>query len=685
MAGQEAKRAKADPEVDEECIKNIRILSVEMVQQANSGHPGAPMGCAPMAYALFCKTMNYAPGTPKWFNRDRFVLSNGHACALLYSMLHLTGYERPTIEDIKQFRQLDSVTAGHPENHLLEGVEIATGPLGQGISNAVGFALGEAHLAAKYNKEGHDIIDNYTFVICGDGCLQEGVSSEAGSLAGHLKLGKLIVLYDDNQITIDGNTDVSFTEDVLKRYEAYGWQVLTVSDGDTYDVSAIVDAVEEAKACTDKPTLIKIKTTIGIGAAKEGTAGVHGAPLGWDDIKKVRTAYGMTPDDHFNVSDSVKEAMGAFRTRGEGLVKDWNDKMEAYRKAFPEEAAELERRIAGDLPEGWEDKLPAWKPEDKALATRQSSGQVLNACADAVVDIVGGSADLTGSNLTALKSSHDFQAATPDGRYIRFGVREHGMAAICNGLAAYGGFIPFGATFLNFAGYALGSMRLSALCELRVLYVMTHDSIGLGEDGPTHQPVGMLVTLRSIPNMHVFRPADANEVSGAYKAALKLNKSPSVFALTRQGLSNLEHSSADKVAQGGYVVHPVDGKPDLTFVATGSEVEIAIAAAKSLTKDGIATSVVSMCCCELFDKTSEEYKKSVFESGVPVISVEAAGVIGWAKYSHYQIGMTTFGASGPIKELYKKFGFTEENLVAKGKAVFAKLGGKATWLVDPIL
>jgi len=616
--------------------------------------------------------MNYSPSNPKWFNRDRFVLSNGH------------GYARPTMDDVKQFRQLNSVTAGHPENHLLDAVEVPTGPLGQGISNAVGLAAASAHLGAVFNKDGHELINNFTYAICGDGCLQEGVSAEACSLAGHLKLGRLIVLYDDNNITIDGDTSISFTEDVKMRYESYGWQVLEVADGNTTDVSEIVKAVEEAKACTDKPTLIRIKTVIGFGAAKAGTAGVHGAPLGWDDIKSVRKAFGMDPEESFKIDDSVSEYFASLKAANDKLASEWDGKLAAYKEAFPTEGAELERRIKGELPEGWADHLPKWTAADKALATRASSGKVLNACVDAIPDIVGGSADLTGSNVTKLENSHDFQANAQDGRYFRFGVREHGMAAICNGMAAYGGLIPFGATFLNFAGYALGAMRLSALGEFQVLYIMTHDSIGLGEDGPTHQPIGMLATLRSIPNMYVFRPADANEVSGSYKAALGLRKSPSVFALSRQNLANLEHSDADKVAKGGYVVFPADKTPDLTFVATGSEVEIAIAAAQLLAADGITTNVVSMPCVDLFDEQDTAYKKEVFQEGVPVISVEAASPLGWHKYAHFQLGISTFGVSAPIDDAYKHFGLTKENIAEKAKRVHKKLGGKATWLVDPI-
>jgi len=489
------------------------------------------------------------------------------------------------------------------------------------------------------------------------------------------------VLYDDNNITIDGNTDVSFTEDVKMRYESYGWQVLEVADGNTANPTLLA-AVEEAKKCTDKPTLIKVKTTIGFQTSKQGTAGVHGAPLGWEEIKRIRGVYGMEPDAHFTVLENVQKHMGKQVAIGDQLVEDWKDLLKSYTKSYPKEGEEFLRRILGEMPEDWAKDLPVWAPEDKALATRQSSAMALNACADALPEIVGGSADLTSSNLTAIKSSHDFQAASYDGRYFRFGVREHGMAAICNGMAAFGGMIPFGSTFLNFAGYALGAMRLSALCELRVLYVMTHDSIGLGEDGPTHQPIGMVATLRSIPNMYVFRPADANEVSGSYKAAINMHESPSVFSLTRQGVPNLEHSDVDKVAKGAYIIFPVEGTPEITFVATGSEVSIAIDAAEMLGAEGILANVVSMPCMDLFDDQPAEYKKEVFAEGTPVIAVEALSSFGWQKYSHAQVCMESFGKSAPAGELYKEFGFTKENLVEKAKLLMTKLQGKANWLVD---
>jgi len=672
-----------DAALEEKCINAVRMLSAEMVQKANSGHPGAPMGCAPMAVSLFTRTMNYSPGNPKWFNRDRFVLSNGHACALLYSMLHLTGYERPTMDDLKKFRQLDSVTAGHPENHLLEAVEVATGPLGQGISQAVGMAVAQSHLAATFNKPGFDVSSNFTYVICGDGCLQEGVSSEASSLAGHLKLGKLIVLYDDNKITIDGSTDLSFTEDVAKRYEAYGWQVITITSGDSSDLSGIVSAIEKAKACTDKPTLIKVATTIGFGSKKQGSHETHGSPLGWEDIKAARTSFGFEPEGYFTVPDDV---LATFRSQveiGKELESEWDKLMASYAEKYPAESKELTRRIKGELPSDWMDSIPAWSEADKADASRNTSGLVLNAIASKLPEIMGGSADLTPSNKTLLTMSGDFQAATPEGRYLRFGVREHGMSAICNGMAAYGGFIPYCATFLNFVGYALGAVRLSALSEFQVLYVMTHDSIGLGEDGPTHQPIGILAALRAMPNFYVFRPADGNEVAGSYKAAVSMRKSPSLFALSRQNLPNLALSTSDKVLLGAYEVTLADSTPVVTIVATGSEVYLAVDAAKLLKAAGIDTSVVSMPCMELFEKQSVDYKKSIFRKDVLVVSVEAMATFGWSRHSHFQIGIDTFGKSAPYLELYDHFGLTPEKISEKIKTVHASYKGKSlTWLAD---
>ena len=651
------------------CINTIRILSAEVVQKAKSGHPGAPMGCAPIAHALWSSVMNYAPSTPDWPNRDRFVLSNGHGCALLYTMLHLTGYANPTMDDLKNFRQLGSPTAGHPENHLLAGVEVSTGPLGQGISNAVGMAIGEAHMRARYNKEGHSLVNHHVYAICGDGCLQEGVAAEACSLAGHLGLGKLIVLYDDNNIQIDGTTDLAFTEDVGKRFEAYGWQVLSCDDGNTTDIANLQSLIATAQAETGKPTIIKVKTTIGIYAAKQGTHKVHGSPIGDDDIAAIKTKLGYDATKMFHIPEEVRQYYSAVSSAGEQKYKEWQATWSAYSTSFPEEAAELRRRWEGELPENLLSALPKFTVGDKTMATRKHSQAVIKSFANLVPEWVGGSADLTPSNLTNWpEDCADFQKATPEGRYLRFGVREHGMAAIVNGLAAYGGVFPFCATFLNFVGYALGAIRVSALSHFRAIYVMTHDSIGLGEDGPTHQPIETLCSLRAMPNMYVFRPCDGNETSGSYFSALSCKTAPSTICLSRQGMPTQAGSSAEKVQRGAYILSDAsDGKPDITFVATGSEVNLCVEAAKLLSDS--KARIVSMPCWELFESQSDDYKQSVLGSGSPVVSVEAGSLTGWSRYSHYQIGMSTFGVSAPGAHAFKHFGFTPENVAEKAERV----------------
>ena len=662
--------------VEWRCVNYVRVLSAEMVQQANSGHPGAAMGCAPIAHLLWSRAMAYNPADPTWANRDRFVLSNGHGCALQYSMLHLTGYDL-SIDDLKLFRQLDSKTPGHPEVHDTPGVEVATGPLGQGLSNGVGLALAGAHMAATYNREGFRIMDNYVYVICGDGCMQEGITSEACSLAGHLGLGHLIVLYDDNKIQIDGSTDLAFTEDVMKRYEAYGWHTIHVHDGDT-DLGGLQLALDSAKRELSRPTFIKVTTTIGFGSSKQGTAGVHGAPLGHADLAAVKEMYGFDKDAFFTVPDDVKAAYGKQKEIGARKHAEWSEMFERYRLAYPELATEFERRQKGELPANWRDSLPKWTPEDKALATRQSSQLVLNKVCEAIVDMVGGSADLTPSNLTKFKGALDFQAATPEGRYVRFGVREHAMAAVCNGMAAYSpGIVPFCATFLNFFGYAAGAVRVSALSHHGVIYVATHDSIGLGEDGPTHQPIEMLMHFRAMPNILVLRPADANEVSGAYLVALEHRKTPSLIALSRQGCPNLVGTSAENVRSGAYILStPAGGKkPQIVLVGTGSEVPLLVTAAEKQLSD-VACQVVSMPCWELFDKQTTAYQHSVFPAGVPVLAVEALAAEGWTKYAHSVLGMTTFGASAPGKALAERFGFTVDNVAVKAKELLAYYKGK---------
>lgn len=665
------KHKSAEDEIASKCINAIRVLSADTVEKAKSGHPGAPMGCAPIAHILWTEFMNYSPSSPKWSARDRFVLSNGHACALLYSMLHLSGYEDMTVDQLKSFRQLGSITPGHPENFLTPGVEVTTGPLGSGISNAVGLAIAEAQMAANFNRPGHDVVDNFTYVICGDGCLQEGISSEASSLAGHLGLGKLIVCYDDNNITIDGDTSLSFSEDVNKRYEAYGWHTQTVED--VNDLHSLRAAITAAKAESEKPSMIKIRTVIGHGSTKQGTAATHGAPLGTADIEHVKKTFGFDPSQSFSIPEEVYNHYNAVISNKENEKKAWDSKFSSFKTAHPDLAREYERRFSHVLPEDYNKSFPDYDAdEQKAFATRQRSEVVLNSIAEKTPEIVGGSADLSPSNLTVLKCSGDFQKQNPSGRYIRFGVREHGMAAISNGLFAYGSFRPFCATFLNFVGYALGSIRLSALSKFGVVYIMTHDSIGLGEDGPTHQPIEMLETLRSMPNLFTLRPCDGPETAGAYEVAMENPNTPSVICLSRQGTPKLTGTSIAKVKLGGYVISEFGGMgpPKLILVSTGTEVALSVKVAEKLhASQNIKVRVVSMPCCELFDKQSHSYKLETFPHGSPVMSIEASGTCGWQKYAHASCGIDSFGASAPASQLYKHYGLTEENLVEKAKKV----------------
>jgi len=653
------------------CVNTIRALGADMPQAANSGHPGAPMGCAPLAHLLWTESMTYSPTDAGWYNRDRFVLSNGHACALQYAMLHLAGYDL-SLDDLKRFRQLGSKTPGHPESFVTDGIEVCTGPLGQGISNAVGLAIAERNMATTYNEPDMAVFDHHTYVICGDGCLQEGVSSEASSLAGHLGLGKVIVLYDDNLITIDGSTDLSFTEDVNKRYESYGWHVQTVGDV-ANGLNDLRAAVEAAKAVTDKPSIIKIRTAIGYGSpAKEGKSAAHGAPIGADELAITKKAYGLDPDKSFQIDADVQEVYTARTKAVEAKKAEWDALFAKYKAVHPAKAAEIERRFNREVGAETLDKLPTFVAgKDKDLATRKYSELCLNALAGDLPELMGGSADLTPSNLTALKCSGDFQKATPGGRYLRFGVREHGMAAICNGLYAYGCYRPFCATFLNFAGYALGSIRLSALSRFGVLYIMTHDSIGLGEDGPTHQPTEMLESMRSMPNINVFRPADGNETSAAYRAALSNPTTPAVICCSRSTVKSLEKSTVEKALKGAYVVAGDENgvAPALVIIGTGSEVGACVEAAAKLTAAGVNTRVVSMPCQELFLAQDETYQKSILPGNVPTLSVEASTVQGWHRFSHAQIALTQFGLSGPGGAVFKHFGFGVDNIEAKGKAL----------------
>jgi len=656
---------------DETCINTIRVLAVDVVNKAASGHPGAPMGMAPVAHVLFSRFLNCNPKNSTWLNRDRFVLSNGHGCALQYILLHLLGY-KVGMEDLKQFRQLGSITPGHPELGVTDGIEVTTGPLGQGISNAVGLAIAQAHIAATFNKSDIELINNYTYCFLGDGCLQEGVASEACSLAGHLQLGRLIAVYDDNKITIDGDTAVSFTEDVEMRFKSYGWEVLHVENGDS-DLEGIANALEQGKKNLSQPTLIRLRTTIGFGSKLQGTHGVHGNALKPDDAQQIKKLFGFDPEKFFEVPDATTEVYGKIAEKGAKVNQEWDSTFKQYEEKYPEEAKDLKRRIKGDLPEGWEKSLPTYKPSDAAVASRKLSETVITKIAGVVPEFISGSADLTGSNLTIWKGAVDFQPPSTKlgnyaGRYFRYGVREHGMGAIMNGISAYGKglVIPSGGTFLNFVSYAAGAVRLAALSHQRVIWVATHDSIGLGEDGPTHQPIETLAHFRALPNCQVWRPADGNETSAAYLIAMNAH-CPSIMALSRQNLPQLEGSSIEKAAKGGYVLEDAEN-PDLIIASTGSEVAIVVEAANLLRKQGKKVRVVSLPCFEVFDIQSKEYKLSVFPDGVPALSVEAMSTAVWSKYVHESYGVDTFGASGPYKDVYKKFGLVGDNL--------AKVGGQ---------
>ncbi|CAH0059140.1 unnamed protein product [Clonostachys solani] len=658
-------------EIDQKAINSIRVLAVDATFASNSGHPGAPMGMAPVAHVLFNNFMKFNPKNPDWLNRDRFVLSNGHGCMLQYALLHLFGYA-VSIDDLKAFRTIDSITPGHPEAHDTPGIEVTTGPLGQGICNAVGLAMAQAHTAATFNKPGFTISDNYTYCFLGDGCLMEGVSSEASSLAGHLQLGNLIAIYDDNHISIDGDTNVAFTEDVVKRYEAYGWEVLVVSDGDN-DLNSIEAAIKKAQESKDKPTIIKLRTTIGYGSLNQGTHGVHGSPLKADDIKQLKQKFGFNPDESFAVPQEVYDFYGKHSSAGAAAEEEWNKLFAKYAESFPKEHADLVRRQTGDLPEGWEKALPVYTPADPAIASRKLSETVLSKVESVIPELFGGSADLTGSNLTRWKEAVDFQPPSTGlgdyaGRYVRYGVREHAMGAIMNGLAAYGTILPYSGTFLNFVSYAAGAVRLSALSRVRTIWVATHDSIGLGEDGPTHQPIETLAHFRALPNNMVWRPADGNETSAAYYVALTSKHTPSIIALSRQNLPQLEGSTLEKAIKGGYVLQEVEGA-QVTLISTGSEVGITVDAAKYLLDNhGIKARIVSLPSFEVFDSQSKEYRLSVLPDGIPSLSIEVMTTLGWERYSHEQFGINRFGASGAYKDVYKKFEFTPEGISKRAVA-----------------
>jgi transketolase len=670
----------ATDQLDELAIDTIRTLAIDGVQKANSGHPGAPMGMAPMTYALWTRHLRHAPTNPAWPNRDRFVLSAGHASMLLYSMLHLTGYG-VTLEDLESFRQWDSITPGHPEYGLTPGVEATTGPLGQGLANAVGMAIAERRLAAEFNREGHDLIDHRTYVICSDGDLQEGVASEACSLAGHLRLGKLIALYDDNQIQLDGPTAWAFTEDVLGRFAAYGWHVQRVADGN--DLAAI-DAAITAAERDDRPSIIAVRTVIGYGSPnKAGTQKAHGAPLGEDEVRLTKEMYGWDPDASFLVPDEAREIFGRAVDNGRDLVAEWDGRLAAYEAAFPAQAAELKRRIAGRLPDGWDDGLPTWD-EGSEVATRNVSQDAIQVLAAALPELFGGSADLAESNLTDVKANgHDHFEAGHPGRNLRFGVREHGMGGIANGIAYHGGFLPYVATFLTFSDYMRGSVRLAALSGLHVTYVWTHDSVGLGEDGPTHQPIEHYAALRAIPNLWFVRPGDANEAAAAWALAVErpaiagASGGPVALALTRQKLPTLagtkEHAR-EGVRRGGYVLREASGgEPQLILIGTGSELQLCAAAAEALEADGIPTRVVSLPCWERFDAQDQAYRDRVLPPAVRKrVSVEAGVSLGWERWVGDEgaiIGIDHFGASAPAGTIFKEFGFTTDRVADVGRRV----------------
>jgi transketolase len=655
-------------------INTVRILAADAVQKANSGHPGTPMALAPMGHVLWTQFLKYNPKNPQWPNRDRFILSAGHACMLQYSFLYLTGYDL-SLDDIKNFRQLNSKTAGHPEYGLCPGIDVTTGPLGQGFANGVGFAIAQKHLAARYNKPGFDLFDYKIYAICSDGDMMEGVTSEAASMAGHLELGNLIYLYDDNHISIEGDTDITFNEDVGKRFEAYGWHVQSVTDGN--DIAAIARALLNAKMETQKPSLIKVRTEIAYGSPnKVNTAGAHGSPLGADEVRLVKEFFGFDPDKSFVVADKVLKYYHEKGERGVGLEKDWDDLYKKYKEKFPDLAAEYELFSSGDLPKDWAHKLPVFKASDPKMATRQASGKVLNAIAETLPALIGGSADLSPSTDTTLKEFDSFTSENRNGRNFHFGIREHSMGSALNGMALTKGVIPYGATFLIFSEYMRPPIRLAAIMKIRPIFVYTHDSIGLGEDGTTHQPIEQLASLRSIPNITVIRPADANETSYAWKAALEHKDGPVVLVFTRQGLPILDqdkYAKAGNLEKGAYVLSEASKNPDLILIATGSEVSLILQAQAKLEEDGVSTRVVSMPSWELFEKQSAAYKESVFpKAHRKRLAVEMASPMGWQKYTTDEgdmLGMTTFGESAPAEDLYKHFGFTVENVVKKAKAL----------------
>jgi transketolase len=664
--------------IDALSVTSIRTLSIDMIEKANSGHPGMPMGAAPMTYTLWTRFMNHNPKNPEWFNRDRFVLSAGHGSALLYSMLHLSGYNL-SMDDLKQFRQWGSKTPGHPEYRHTEGVEATTGPLGQGIAMAVGMAMAERHTASVYNKDNYELVNHYTYSICGDGDLMEGVSAEAASLAGHLKLGRLVVLYDSNDISLDGDLNKSFSESVKERFLSYGWQYIRVEDGN--NLEEISKALEEARNDLDRPTMIEVRTVIGYGSPnRAGTSGVHGSPLGADELKLTKEAYKWTFEEDFHVPQEVYDNFqNLIVENGTKKEKEWNDLFAQYKNEYPELANQLEKALKNELPEGWDKDIPVYS-EGKALASRASSGEALNGIAKNLPIFIGGSADLAGSNKTMIKGTGDFAPGNYEGRNIWFGVREFAMGAAMNGIALHGGVKIFGGTFFVFSDYLRPAIRLAALMGLPVTYVFTHDSIAVGEDGPTHEPVEQLAALRAMPGLSIIRPADGNETAAAWKLAVESTNKPTALVLTRQDLPTLkgtDQNAYEGVSKGAYVVSPSEREtPDALLLATGSEVSLAVEAQAALAGEGIHVSVVSMPSWDRFEQQSQEYKNSVLPKNVKKrLGIEVGSSFGWHKYTGDEgdvLAIDTFGASAPGEKIMEEYGFSVSNVVARVKALLQK-------------
>lgn len=659
-------------ELDQLCVNTIRMLAVDMVEAANSGHPGMPLGAAPMAYVLWSRFLRHNPADPSWPARDRFILSAGHGSALLYALIHLSGYDLP-LDQVKKFRQWESLTAGHPEFGLCPGVEATTGPLGQGFAMGVGMAMAQRYMAGRYHRPGFPVMDHHVYAIVSDGDLMEGVASEAASLAGALGLGRLVYLYDDNHISIEGGTELTFTEDVGKRFEAYGWQVLRVDDGN--DLQAVEEAINEARADSERPSLVCVRTHIGYGSPKVDTSGVHGEPLGADGAAETRKTLGL-PGGAFDIPAQVKEHMGQAVSRGKTWQDEWNQLVTGYQAKYEKEAAEFKRVLAGELPQGWQEAAPIFQPDDGPLATRAASGKVLNALAVELPELVGGSADLAPSTKTIIAGSGDMRGRGDTcGRNVHFGVREHGMAAAVNGMALHGGVIPYGATFFVFADYCRPSLRLAALMKCHSIFVFTHDSLGVGEDGPTHQPVEHLASLRVMPGMTTIRPADANETAAAWQAAL-LRKSPTCLVLTRQKLPILDprlYASGHGVAKGAYVLNEGGGSPQLILMASGSEVHLAMDAAKELEAKAIKVRVVSMPSWELFKEQDQAYRDSVLPQEIKArLAIEAGATMGWERWvgdNGDVIGVDRFGASAPGGKVLSEYGLNKENVVARALAL----------------